>query len=91
MAEIYLKENKYIIEDILAYDDTNKDIQKNYLNLAIKALNSNHKIDNICGKTTKYKNFISEYKKRNNDNLSDKIPKINKKARNGYKTCIIDI
>ena len=46
------------------------------------SLNSNHKIDNICGKTTKYKNFISEYKKRNNDNLSDKIPKINKNEKN---------
>ena len=46
------------------------------------SLNSNHKIDNIFGKTTKYKNFISEYKKRNNDILSDKIPKINKNEKN---------
>ena len=45
LAKNYLKENKYIIEDILAYDDTNKDLQKKYLNLAIKALNGNPKIE----------------------------------------------
>ena len=39
LASTYLKENKYIIEDILDYDDTNKDIQKDYLAFAIKELN----------------------------------------------------
>ena len=52
LAENYFKENKYNIEDILEYDDTNKDIQKEYLTLAVKELNKKKKIENI--------NIISE-------------------------------
>ena len=52
LAENYFKENKYNIEDILEYDDTNKDIQKEYLTLAVKELNKKNKIENI--------NIISE-------------------------------
>ena len=47
LAEIYFKENKYNVEDILEYDDTNKDIQKEYLTLAVKELNKENKIENI--------------------------------------------
>ena len=47
LAEKYFKENKYNIEDILEYDDTNKDIQKKYLSLAVNELNKNDKIEKI--------------------------------------------
>ena len=43
----YFNENKYNIEDILEYDDTNKDIQKDYLVFAIKELNKTNKLENI--------------------------------------------
>ena len=47
LANIYLKENKYIIEDILQYDDTNKDIQKDYLVFAVNELNKTNKSESI--------------------------------------------
>ena len=47
LADLYFKENKYNIEDILEYDDTNEDIQKEYLTLAVKELNKENKIENI--------------------------------------------
>jgi len=43
----YFKENKYIIEDILEYDDTNKYIQKDYLAFAVKELNKTNTLENI--------------------------------------------
>ena len=43
----YFKENKYNIEDILEYDDTNKDIQKHYLAFAVKELNKKNTLENI--------------------------------------------
>ena len=47
LADLYFNENKYNIEDILEYDDTNEDIQKEYLTLAVKELNKENKIENI--------------------------------------------
>ena len=46
-AVSYFKENKYNIEDILEYDDTNKDIQKDYLAFAVKQLNKKNTLENI--------------------------------------------
>ena len=31
LAELYLKENKYNVEEILQYDDTNKDVKKIFI------------------------------------------------------------
>ena len=39
-AKFYFEENKYNVEDILIYDNTNKDIQKCYLINAVKELNN---------------------------------------------------
>ena len=92
LAEIYLKENKYVIEDILAYDDTNKDIQKNYLNLAIKALNENPKIEtkNIIIEKIKKSGIIldkngyeEEIKNLKDENLKKNLAYID------YKSAII--
>ena len=47
LAVSYFKENKYNIEDILEYDDTNKDIQKDYLAFAVKQLNKKNTLENI--------------------------------------------
>ena len=46
-------------------------------------LNTNYYIDNMNEKTSRYKDYISEYKKRNKqNNLIYNIPKINKKEDN---------
>jgi len=39
-AKFFFEENKYNVEDILKYDNTNKDIQKCYLINAVKELNN---------------------------------------------------
>ena len=57
LAEKYFEENKYNIEDILEYDDTNKDIQKKYLSLAVNELNKNDKIEKILF-WKKFKNVV---------------------------------
>ena len=93
LAKNYLKENKYIIEDILAYDDTNKDLQKKYLNLAIKALNGNPKIEtkNIIIEKIKKSGIIldknvyeEEIKNLKDENLKKNLAYID------YKSAIID-
>ena len=43
LAQKYFLENKYNIESILQYDDTNKQIQEKYLSIAVNKLNSNNK------------------------------------------------
>ena len=42
-AKFYFEENKYNVEDVLLYDNTNKDIQKCYLINAVKELNNENK------------------------------------------------
>ena len=46
LAEKYLQEKKYKIENILKYDDTNKEIQKKYLTLLVNELNTDNKKEN---------------------------------------------
>ena len=93
LAEIYLKENKYVVEDILEYDDTNKDIQKNYLNLAIKALNENTKLEtkNIIIEKIKKSGIILDKKvyEEEINNLKDENLKKNLDYID-YKSAIID-
>ena len=93
LAENYLKENKYVVEDILEYDDTNKDIQKNYLNLAIKALNENTKLEtkNIIIEKIKKSGIILDKKvyEEEINNLKDENLKKNLEYID-YKSAIID-
>ena len=42
-AKFYFEENKYNVEDVLLYDNTNKDIQKCYLINSVKELNNENK------------------------------------------------
>lgn len=93
LAELYLKENKYNIEEILEYDDTNKDVQKKYLSLIIKELNINDKIDkkNIilekiqkCGIILDKDVYEEEIKKIDDENLKNNLAYID------YKNSIIN-
>ena len=93
LAEFYLKENKYNIEEILEYDDTNKDVQKKYLSLIIKELNKNNKIDkkNIilekiqkCGIILDKDAYEEEIKKVKDENLKNNLSYID------YKNSIIN-
>ena len=53
LAQQYFEEQKYNIEEILKYDNTNKSIQKEYLNIAV------NKLEN---ETKKYKKDIIKEK-----------------------------
>ena len=44
-AELYFQEKKYNTEDLLEYDNTNANIQKKYLSIAVNQLNKNPKED----------------------------------------------
>ena len=93
LAELYLKENKYNVEEILQYDDTNKDVQKKYLSLIIKELNKNNKIDKKnmilekiqkCGIILDKDAYEEEIKKVNDENLKNNLSYID------YKNSIIN-
>ena len=88
-----MKENKYNVEEILEYDDTNKDVQKKYLSLIIKELNKNNKIDKKnmilekiqkCGIIPDKDAYEEEIKKVNDENLKNNLSYID------YKNSIIN-
>ena len=93
-AEKYFKEGKYNIEDILEYDDTNKNIMKKYLELAIQELNCNKNLEkkNIilekiqkCGIILDKNEYDNEIKKINDKELKENLIYID------YKLSIINV
>ena len=91
-AELYFQEKKYNTEDLLEYDNTNANIQKKYLSIAVNQLNKNPKEDikNILiekiqksGIILKKNDYEDEIKKIKNKDLNEKLEYVD------YKQSII--
>ena len=87
-AQEYFEENKYNIEDLLNYDNTNKNIQKHYLKYAVTQLNKVNDLEmkNIikekiqkCGIILSKEEYEEEINFLNNHDKND-LPYINYKS-----------